>query len=234
MAAAAGRLPALGDRLLVLHPLGTAAADLPPARCPAGADPHRRWPRSRSQRRADGLPGRQGRRHRQRGHPRLRRVQTINGRKRFITTATLGLLLAVVVLPARVQDRDGAKKLLLELHHRQHPLLSTARLRTRYLFADGGFAGALVDWAATTLRTTIEIVRKPVGQKGFAVIPRRWVVERTLAWLTGYRRLARDYERHTATSEAIIRWASIATMARRIARCVPVTRSACRRFGVAT
>ncbi len=89
--------------------------------------------------------------------------------------------MAVVVLPACVQDRDGTKRLLLELHHRQHPLLSTTRRRTRNLFADGGFAGALVDWARTPLRTTIEIVRKPAGQKGFAVIPRKWTVERTLA-----------------------------------------------------
>ncbi|MFC0438095.1 transposase, partial [Kutzneria buriramensis] len=107
------------------------------------------------------------------------------GRKRFIVTDTLGLLLAVVVLPACMQDRDGAKRLLLELHHRQHPLLSTTRRRTRHLSADAGFAGALVEWARTTLRTTLEIVRKPPGQKGFSVIPRRWAVERTLAWLTG-------------------------------------------------
>ncbi|WP_394468209.1 IS5 family transposase [Kutzneria buriramensis] len=156
------------------------------------------------------------------------------GRKRFIVTDTLGLLLAVVVLPACMQDRDGAKRLLLELHHRQHPLLSTTRRRTRHLSADAGFAGALVEWARTTLRTTLEIVRKPPGQKGFSVIPRRWAVERTLAWLTGYRRLARDYERHPATSEAFIRWASIATMTRRIARRAPAVRPGRRRFDLAT
>ncbi|MFL6127126.1 transposase, partial [Actinophytocola sp.] len=68
------------------------------------------------------------------------------------------------------------------------------------------------------------------GQKGFAVIPRRWVVERTLAWLTSYRRLARDYERHPATAEAIIRWAAIATMTRRITRGTPATRPGPRQF----
>ncbi|AHH95735.1 hypothetical protein KALB_2367 [Kutzneria albida DSM 43870] len=160
----------------------------------------------------------------------MTRARKSTPRKRFIATDPLRLLLAVVVLPACVQDRDGAKRLLLELHHRQHPLLSATRRRTRYLFVDGGFAGALVEWA----RTTIEIVRKPAGQKGFSVIPRRWVVERTLAWLTGYRRLARDYERHPATSEALIRWASIATMTRRIARRALAARPGPHRFGIAT
>ena len=147
----------------------------------------------------------------------------INGRKRFIVTDTLGLLLVVLVLPASVQDRAGAKKLLLELRHRQHLSLTNLRRRVRHLFADGGFAGSLVDWARTTVTTTIDVVRKPPGQKGFAVIPRRWVVERTFAWLTSYRRLARDYERHPATAEAIIRWAAIATMTRRIARGTPAS-----------
>jgi transposase len=142
----------------------------------------------------------------------------INGRKRFIVTDTLGLLLVVLVLPASVQDRDGARKLLLELRHRQ--IMARVR-RVRHLFADGGFAGALVDWARVLLKTTIEVVRKPQGQKGFAVIPRRWAVERTFAWITSYRRLARDYERHPATAEAIIRWAAINTMTPRIARGTP-------------
>jgi transposase len=155
----------------------------------------------------------------------------INGRKRFIVTDTLGLLLVVLVLPASVQDRDGAKKLLLELRHRQ--VMSRAARRVRHLFADSGFAGKLVDWAHTLLKTTIEVVRKPQGQKGFAVIPRRWVVERTLAWLTSHRRLARDYERHPATAEAIIRWAAIATMTRRITRGTPATRPGPRQFTTA-
>ena len=137
-------------------------------------------------------------------------------------TDTLGLLLVVLVLPASVQDRDGARKLLLELRHRQH--MSRAGRRVRHLFADGGFAGALIDWARTIAKTTVEIVRKPQGQKGFAVIPRRWAVERTFAWLTAYRRLARDYERHPAHSEAMIRWAAINTMTRRLARGRPATR----------
>ncbi|WP_338067456.1 transposase [Crossiella equi] len=94
----------------------------------------------------------------------------------------------------------------------------------RFVFADGGFAGKLVDWATASLRTTLHIVRKPVDQRGFAVIPRRWCVERSLAWLTAHRRLARDCERHPATSEAMIRWAAINTMTSRITRGQPATR----------
>jgi transposase len=70
----------------------------------------------------------------------------------------------------------------------------------------------------------VDIVRKPDGQKGFSVLPRRWAVERTLAWVTAHRRLARDYERLPAHSEAMIRWAAINTMTRRLARGHPATR----------
>jgi transposase len=76
----------------------------------------------------------------------------------------------------------------------------------------------------------VEVVRKPAGRRGFAVIPRRWVVERSLAWLTAHRRLARDYERHPAVSEAMIRWAAINTMTRRLARSRPATRQQQRVF----
>jgi transposase len=134
----------------------------------------------------------------------------VAGRKRFIVTDTLGLLITVTVCAASVQDRDGAKGALLGLY-----LTSP---RCRFVFADAGFAGRLLDWATNTLRTTISVVRKPADQKGFAVLPRRWAVERTLAWLTAHRRLARDYERHPATSEAMIRWAAIGLMTRRLAR----------------
>jgi transposase len=145
----------------------------------------------------------------------------VNGRKRFIVTDTLGLLLTVVVLTAGVQDRDGAKPVLLD---------TRLRTRVRFVFADGGFAGRLLDWAQTLLATTLHIVRKPAGQRGFAVIPRRWAVERTFAWLTAHRRLARDYERDPAVSEAMIRWAAINTITRRIARGGPATRQQRRTF----
>ncbi len=145
----------------------------------------------------------------------------INGRKRFIVTDTLGLLLTVMVCTASRQDRDGAKTVLLATY------LTTP---VRFVFADAGFAGRLLDWAQTFLRTTVEVVRKPAGQRGFAVIPRRWVVERSLAWLTAHRRLARDYERHPAVSEAMIRWAAINTITRRLARGRPATRQQRRVF----
>jgi transposase len=89
----------------------------------------------------------------------------INGRKRFIVTDTLGLLLVVVVLTASVQDRDGAKPVLLDTY---------LRTGVRFVFADGGFAGRLLDWAQHVLATTLHIVRKPADQRGFTVIPRRW------------------------------------------------------------
>lgn len=145
----------------------------------------------------------------------------VNGRKRFIVTDTLGLLIVVMVCAASVQDRDGAKQALLGMYF-VGPV--------RFVFADAGLAGRLVDWAARIVATTIQIVRKPKDQKGFAVIPRRWAVERTLAWLTAHRRLARDYERDPAYSEAMIRWAAINGMVRRLARGAPATRQSRRTF----
>ncbi len=149
----------------------------------------------------------------------------VNGRKRFIVTDTLGLLLVVMVCTASRQDRDGAKSVLLETY---------LRTGVRFVFADGAFAGRLLDWAAAILRTTVHLVGKPIAQRGFAVIPRRWAVERTLAWLTAHRRLARDDERHPAVSEAMIRWAAINIITRRIARGGPTTRQQRRTFPAAS
>ncbi|MEV0713139.1 IS5 family transposase [Asanoa sp. NPDC050611] len=133
----------------------------------------------------------------------------IDGRKRFIVTETAGLLIAVAVLAASWQDPDGGKTALLGMY---------LRSPVRHVFADQGFAGRFVDWARDTLKTTVEIVRKPADQQGFAVHPRRWVVEGTLARLTAHRRVARDYERHPEASEAVIRWAAINGMLGRITR----------------
>jgi transposase len=140
----------------------------------------------------------------------------VNGRKRFIVTDTMGLLLVVMACSAGVQDRQGARTLLLRLYHRVPTV--------RFCWADGGFSGQLVDWAKRIVRTTVVIVRKTDDQRGFVVLPRRWVVERTFAWITAHRRLARDYERHPYTSEALIRWAMINVMSRRLARKHPSTR----------
>jgi len=139
----------------------------------------------------------------------------VKGRKRFIVTDTLGLLLAVHVVAANVPDRDGAR----------HPLLWTRLdyLSVRKIWADQGFAGRLVDWAPQTLGREVEIVRKHPDQRWFQVQSKRWAVERTFSWLTAHRRLARDYEASPARSETMIRWAMIGIMVRRLTRSGPAT-----------
>jgi putative transposase len=121
----------------------------------------------------------------------------------------LGLLLAVAVTGANVQDRDGARLVLDGLKDR-FP-------RLQRVWADGVYAGELVEWAEKIANITLDIVRKPKGQVGFAVLPWRWIVERTFAWLGNYRRLARDYEINPRTSEAWIKIAMIHLMLRRLA-----------------
>jgi transposase len=137
-------------------------------------------------------------------------AKKVNGRKRHIAVDTGGLLLEVLATPASVQDRDAARPLLFNLHR--------ARRRVRRAWADSVYAGKLQPWAATYLHLTVEIVRRPQDQHTFEVLPRRWVVERTLAWITSYRRCARDYERLPAHHEAAVYWAMITLMTRRLAR----------------
>ncbi|WUV39004.1 IS5 family transposase [Streptomyces sp. NBC_01483] len=146
----------------------------------------------------------------------------VKGRKRFIVTDTLGLLLAVHVVAASIQDRDGAKRSLLWTRL-DHPSILK-------VWADQGFAGRLVDWSASTLDRDLEIVRKVPNQRGFQVQPKRWAVERTFAWMTAHRRLARDYETDPARSETMIRWAMIGIMVRRITRGCPAKRRGPRRL----
>ncbi|GGK36004.1 hypothetical protein GCM10010124_30830 [Pilimelia terevasa] len=134
----------------------------------------------------------------------------------------MGLLVTAWVLAASWQDRDGAKGALIAA--------TITAPGMRYVFADQGFAGRLVDWCATSSRMNLDIVRPPAGQRGFVVHRRRWVVERTLAWLTAHRRLARDYERTTTVSEAMIRWAAINQMLRRLTRDHPTQRQKRRHF----
>ena len=122
---------------------------------------------------------------------------------------TLGLLLAVAVHAADVQDRDGAKLVLTRLVGR-FP-------RLRLIWADGGYSGKLLAWALATLGVVIEVVAKPAGATAFAVLPKRWVVERTFAWVGRSRRLSKDYEALPATSEAWIRIAMIHLMLKRLA-----------------
>jgi transposase len=134
----------------------------------------------------------------------------VNGRKRHLAVDTGGLLLAVVVTIAGIQDRDGACRLLAALRAK----FSTVRL----IWADGGYAGRLVTWAQTVLALTVTIVKRTDDLTGFRVIPRRWVVERTLAWISKHRRCVRDYETRPEHSEAMVYIAMIMTMSRRLAR----------------
>jgi transposase len=134
----------------------------------------------------------------------------INGRKRHIAVDTLGLLICVLVTPASVQDRDAAKPLLEQLTRRCH--------RIRLVWADGGYAGKLVDWARDTLRIAMQIVKRSDDMTGFVVLPRRWVVERSLAWITRHRRTVRDYEALPTHHEAMVRWAMIRITSKRLTR----------------
>jgi transposase len=91
-------------------------------------------------------------------------------------------------------------------------------LRIGKVWADSAYAGSLIDWAKRHVNTTMEIVKRTDDMSGFVVLPRRWVVERTLAWLVRHRRLARDYERCHESHEELVRWAMTRLMARRLAR----------------
>jgi transposase len=156
---------------------------------------------SASVRGADTVPARS------RGYDAGKRV---NGRKRHIAVDTGGLLLAVVVTVAGIQDRDGAVRLLAALRAK----FSTIGL----IWADGGYAGRLVTWAKTVLSFAVTIVKRTDDLAGFRVIPRRWVVERTLGWISKHRRCVRDYETLPEHAEAMVYIAMIMTMSRRLAR----------------
>ncbi len=147
----------------------------------------------------------------------------MSGRKRHILVDTEGLLLKVRVHPANIQDRDGAKLLLI--------LLNALFPRIAMLWVDAGYQGRCADWIRLMLGWTVEVVRKapkriwwPLDQEppplptGFQVLTRRWVVERTFAWLGRYRRLSKDYEALPSTEEAWIYLAMIRLMVARLAR----------------
>ena len=133
----------------------------------------------------------------------------INGRTRHVLTDTLGLLLAVLVTPASTTDRDAARVLL--------PAAKNHFRRLVRVWADGGYTGHLTDWTVQHLGVVLNIVRRSDDVQGFQVLPRRWVVERSFAWFLRSRRLVRDYERRTDTSEAVILWSMIMLMSRRLA-----------------
>lgn len=134
----------------------------------------------------------------------------VRGRKRHLLVDTLGLPLVVVVHSADIQDRDGGR-LVLE---KARPFFS----RLSRIWADGGYAGQLVDWAEATCGWSLDIVRRDPDAEGFQVLPKRWIVERTFGWFTHYRRLSRDYEVLTETSEAMVYVATIRLMLKRLGR----------------
>jgi putative transposase len=135
----------------------------------------------------------------------------VNGRKRHLLVDTLGLLIGVEVTPAGTADRAGAALLLKAAR-------TAGRHRLAHVWADKAYDGPWTHWAARELGVTIEVVEQPKGQKGFQVLPRRWVVERTHAWITRRRRCARDYERLPETHQAWAHLAAIFQMTRRLAR----------------
>jgi len=121
----------------------------------------------------------------------------------------LGLILALVVHPADIQDRDGGKLLMNRLGRRFG--------RLKLIFADGGYAGRFVDWTAGWYGGVVEIVKR-IAVHTFQVLPKRWIVERTFSWLGRYRRLSKDYETLIECSEAMIHIAMINLMVHRLSR----------------
>ncbi|MFB7508500.1 IS5 family transposase [Streptomyces broussonetiae] len=134
----------------------------------------------------------------------------IPGRKRHIVVDTKGLQLFVMVTPADMHDSQAAREVLFRLRL-MHPEITI-------VWADLAYAGTLVDWAKSFLHLTIKTVSRPKDAKGFVVLPRRWVVERSLAWLLHARRNARDYETLPQHSEAMLTLAAITLMTRRLTR----------------
>jgi transposase len=135
----------------------------------------------------------------------------IKGRKRHIVTDTLGFMVGLVVHSAGIQDRDGAPEVFKSIRHSHPDLL--------HVFADGGYAGPKLRDALSGIgKWTIQIVKRSNTATGFEVIPRRWVVERTFAWLNRCRRLAKDWEKSIESSQAWILIAHIRTLTRRIVR----------------
>jgi len=135
----------------------------------------------------------------------------IKGRKRHIVTDTIGLLIGFVIHTADIQDRDGAVHVLNSIR-RTHPWL-------RHIFADGGYAGPKLRGRLEKIGCwTMQIVKRSDKAKGFEIIPRRWVVERTFAWLGRCRRLAKDWDKSILSAESWLLIAHIKMITRRIAR----------------
>ncbi|HEV2346491.1 MAG TPA: transposase [Actinocrinis sp.] len=144
------------------------------------------------------------------------RRKKVGGRKRHVAVDVLGLLLLVHVTGANVQDRDAAFFLL----QRMHLLYRKITL----VWADSGYDyGRLIEGALKILRVSVQIVRRTDDMTGFVILPRRWIVERTLSWICQRRRCVRDYERRTDNHEAMVTISMIMLMNRRLARPLPRT-----------
>lgn len=137
----------------------------------------------------------------------------VAGRKRHIVVDTLGLLLLVVVHSASIPDGTGGQQTLQILFARIKRSVYNRWCRLKLIWADGAYED-IVDWVKHHCGWTLEIVRRPKDAKGFVLLPRRWVVERTFAWLGRYRRLSKDFEHQPASSEATVYVASIHRMLR--------------------
>ena len=135
----------------------------------------------------------------------------MNGRKRHLLVDVLGLVLMVVFHAGNVQAPDGAKRVLARVRGR-HP-------RLRLIWADAGYnVEWFIEWVSSVCHWMLEIVKRPEGSKGFILLPRRWVVERTFGWFNHYRVLSKDCEVLPRNSEAVIYVAMIHIMVRRLAR----------------
>ena len=138
-------------------------------------------------------------------------AKKITGRKRHVAVDTLGLLLAVVVHAADWQDQDGAQWVMDKLGEQF--------MRIKVIFGDFAYGrGGLPEWVKDTFGWVLQTVLRPVGIRGFVVLPKRWIVERTFAWLARHRRHSKDYEKTTASSEAITYIAMISLMSKRLAK----------------
>ena len=135
----------------------------------------------------------------------------IKGRKRHQLVDTLGLLILVVVTAANVTDYDGARAVLAQLHERRQNFPRLCRI-----WVDGGYRGLdFMKWVMDSYRWVLEVIKRSDDVKGFILLPRRWVVERTFGWMMWNRRLSKEYERLTETSESFIYIASIRLMLNR-------------------